>query len=200
MQTSDRFFVITGGPGSGKTTLIEALKTEGFTSMPEAGRAIIRDQVAIGGNALPWADRQAFAELMLSWELRSWHEAQSCEEQVIFDRGVPDVTGYLELCGLPVPSQARKAADLFRYNATVFIAPPWPEIFAQDAERRQSLAEAEATHETMLRVYSREGYNLVSLPCASVGERVAFVLGHTDPQRLSETRGGRTTPRNHPSV
>lgn len=38
--------------------------------MPEAGRAIIQDQVAIGGAALPWADRLAFSELMLGWELR----------------------------------------------------------------------------------------------------------------------------------
>src|SRR3546814_13735359 len=38
------FHVITGGPGSGKSTLIEALAVEGFDHMPEAGRAIIRDQ------------------------------------------------------------------------------------------------------------------------------------------------------------
>ena len=50
---SDRLFVITGGPGSGKSTLIKALAERGFCTMPEAGRAIIRDQVAIGGEALP---------------------------------------------------------------------------------------------------------------------------------------------------
>ncbi|RUU62771.1 ATPase, partial [Mesorhizobium sp. M2C.T.Ca.TU.009.01.2.1] len=69
---SDRFFVLTGGPGSGKTTLIEALRAQGFATAPEAGRGIIRDQTAIGGPALPWQDRALFAELMLSWELRSW--------------------------------------------------------------------------------------------------------------------------------
>src|SRR3546814_21067132 len=51
--------------------------------MPEAGRAIIRDQVAIGGAALPWADSAAFAELMLGWELRSWHEAHDRAGTVI---------------------------------------------------------------------------------------------------------------------
>ena len=67
----DRLFVITGGPGSGKSTLIDALAGHGICTMPEAGRAIIRDQVAIGGEALPWSDRRAFAELMLGWEIRS---------------------------------------------------------------------------------------------------------------------------------
>src|SRR3546814_4145842 len=75
MAARPDFHVITGGPGSGQRTLIEALAVEGFDHMPEAGRAILRDQVAIGGAALPWAHRAAFADLMLGWELRSWHEA-----------------------------------------------------------------------------------------------------------------------------
>ena len=56
---SDRLFIITGGPGSGKSTVIDALAKRGISTMSEAGRAIIQDQVAIGGEALPWADRQA---------------------------------------------------------------------------------------------------------------------------------------------
>ena len=169
------FHVITGGPGSGKSTLIEALAVEGFDHMPEAGRAIIRDQVAIGGTALPWADRAAFAELMLGWELRSWHEAHDYEGPVIFDRGVPDVAGYLRLCGLPVPAHVSQAADLFRYQRRVFIAPPWRKIFTADAERKQDFAEAQATYEAMVAIYSGLGYELVTLPLASVAERVRFV-------------------------
>lgn len=59
----DHMFVVTGGPGSGKSSLIDAMARRGFRTMPEAGRAIIRDQVGIGGSALPWADRALFAEL-----------------------------------------------------------------------------------------------------------------------------------------
>ena len=77
MNQMDHLYVVTGGPGSGKSTLIEALAASGVPGMPEAGRAIIQDQVAIGGNALPWSDRQAFAELMLSWEMRSYRAALS---------------------------------------------------------------------------------------------------------------------------
>jgi len=43
------FFVITGGPGSGKTTLIDALEEAGFARTVEAGRGVIQDQVAIDG-------------------------------------------------------------------------------------------------------------------------------------------------------
>ena len=175
-EREDRFIIVTGGPGSGKTTLIEALGRRGLQRMPEAGRAIIREQVAIGGKALPWADRAAFAELMLGWELRSYREAQALQGPVIFDRGVPDVLGYLRLCGLDVPAHAETAARLYRYNTKVLIAPPWPAIFTQDTERKQSLAEAEATYRALAETYEALGYELVPLPLVPVEQRVDFVM------------------------
>ncbi|GEK50633.1 AAA family ATPase [Vreelandella venusta] len=173
-------FVITGGPGSGKSTLLEALAAVGIKHMPEAGRAIIQDQVAIGGDALPWGDKEAFADLMLSWELRSWHEAAEIEGPALFDRGVPDVIGYRRVVGLSVPDHVWRAAEQFRYAPTVFVAPPWEAIFAGDAERKQSFAEAWATWEAMVATYDELGYTLVELPRASTVERVAFVREKLD--------------------
>jgi hypothetical protein len=65
-----RFFVVTGGPGSGKSSLIDRLQRNGYAGSVEAGRGIIQDQVIVGGIALPWSDPMLFAELMLSWEMR----------------------------------------------------------------------------------------------------------------------------------
>jgi predicted ATPase len=172
----DRFFVITGGPGSGKSTLVNALRTQGVQTMPEAGRAIIQDQVAIGGNALPWGNRFAFAELMLGWAMRAYREARSLAGSVVFDRGIPDVLGYLNLSRLDAASHIRRAAGMFRYNPRVFIAPHWPEIFSTDTERKQSEEEARATCNAMAAVYTDQGYELVTLPLAPVEDRVQFVL------------------------
>jgi|SRR5271156_73698 len=172
----DRLFVITGGPGSGKSTLIEALACRGINTMPEAGRAIIQDQVAIGGEALPWSDRSAFTELMLSWEMRSYRAALKMSGPVIFDRGMPDVLGYLRLSGLSVPAHVERAAKIFRYHHRVFIAPPWPKIFALDAERKQSFEEAQATYEVMMETYAALGYQLIPLPLESLEERERFIL------------------------
>ena len=143
--------------------------------MPEAGRAIMQDQVDIGGTALPRADREAFATLMLAWELRSYREAVSAPGPIIFDRGIPDVIGYLRMCGLPLPATALRAAEQRRYANRVFIAPPWPAIFEQDAERKQTPEETEATFHAMIDSYSGLDYELVPLPFASVAERARFV-------------------------
>ncbi|MFI8683478.1 AAA family ATPase [Brevundimonas diminuta] len=171
-----RRIVLTGGPGSGKTTLLEALATAGHATSPEAGRATIRRQQAIDGEALPWKDRALFAELMLDRELEAHARAESADGSVFFDRGVPDVVGYLSLCGLPVPAHMERAAQDIRYDRRVFIAPVWPEIFGQDAERKQDLDEARRTFDAMAETYPRFGYELIELPRAPVAERLDFVL------------------------
>lgn len=172
--TRSNFFVLTGGPGSGKTSLLGLLEAFGLATAPEGGRNIIRQQTAIGGNALPWADRLLYAELMLSWDIRSFHAAP--DETVFFDRGIPDTIGYLSLCGIAVPDHFHRAAETLRYNRTVFILPPWPEIFRNDTERTQSPEEAEATFRAMQETYTALGYRLVEVPHTHLRERLAFVL------------------------
>lgn len=171
----DRFVVVTGGPGSGKTTLLEALGHRGLASTVEAGRGVIQDQMSIDGSALPWANQALFAELMLSWEMRSYRQAQQQTGVVLFDRAVPDVVGYLRLAGLSVPAHVSAAAESFRYHRQVFIAPPWPEIFGQDNERSQDLDEAERTHDAMVEIYTELGYEIMNLPRADVATRTEFV-------------------------
>ncbi len=168
--------IITGGPGAGKSNLLKYLSAQGFPTSAEAGRAIIQDQVTIGGNALPWGNREAFAELMLNWELRSWHAAEGSSTPFFFDRGIPDVAGYLAHCNLPVPVHMEKAIKQFRYAHPVFIAPPWEDIFVQDAERKQSFTEAVQTYYAIVESYSRYGYHLIELPLVRVEERAEFIL------------------------
>jgi predicted ATPase len=181
MQNTNNHYIISGGPGSGKTSLLQALAKQGIPCMPEAGRSIIQDQLAIGGSALPWTNPSAFAELMLCWDLRSYREAQLLQGPVLFDRGIPDVMGYLLLNKLSVPPHIEKAAHTFRYNQQVFLAPPWPEIYTRDTERKQSLEEAIATFNTMAELYAQLGYTIVHLPLVSVDERVHFVLNKISP-------------------
>lgn len=72
--------------------------------------------MAIGGTALPSSDRRAFAELMLSRELRSYRAAERLSIPVFSDRGIPDIIGYLTLVGLPVLPHMDEAAGICRYH------------------------------------------------------------------------------------
>jgi predicted ATPase len=173
---TSRLFVLTGGPGSGKTTLLETLVVRGYVCAPEAGRSVIQQQVKTGGRALPWGDRQQFAELMLAQDILSYQQALKQPGVVFFDRGIPDVLGYLLLSELAIDDHVVKALAEFRYNGRVFIAPPWREIFQQDRERKQDFDEAVRTYEVMAATYTADGYELIELPKVPVEERADFVL------------------------
>jgi predicted ATPase len=104
------------------------------------------------------------------------------EEQspVFFDRGIPDLVGYCTLIGVPVPADIVEAVNNYRYSRTVFIAPPWPEIYQHDEERKQGFQEAIETHEALRGAYIASGYELVELPKLSVAARLEFFLGYID--------------------
>ena len=169
-------FVITGGPGAGKTTLIDALSARGERCFGEAGRAIIREQRAIGGTALPWADRDAYWRAMFEKDLAAHHAAAIGPQRAFFDRGLPDLLGYAALEGLSPPLTALRKVARARYAPLVFVAPPWREIYARDTERLQDWDEAVRTHDAVTRAYADLGYQLKDLPLASVTRRVEFIL------------------------
>jgi predicted ATPase len=174
---SEFLIVITGGPGAGKSTLLDHLhQHHGLNIVEEGGRAIIREQLARGGDALPWAIRTGFCLAMFEHALATRAQALDAGGLWLFDRGLPDVLGYARLCGLPVPAPLKTAARELRYGQIVFLAPAWEAIYCNDPERRQDFAEAQRTAAVMAEVYEALGYRVVPLPLAGLEERAAFVL------------------------
>lgn len=173
---TDRFVVITGCSGGGKSTLLAELARRGFAVVPEAGRQIVREQDWTGGDALPWTQPARFAELAISRCLQGLIRVAREPGPVFFDRSPVDQLAGLERLGLPVPATVAGAVARCRYNSIVFVAPPWPEIFAADPQRRHGLAEALAEYGPLRAAYERLGYRLVDLPKTSVEARADFVL------------------------
>lgn len=192
MNYQQNFIVITGGPGGGKTTLVETLAASGFLAVEEAGRRIIQEQRSCGGNATHDGDRIAFRRLMFEDALQTYQRMTDFTGPVFFDRGLPDLIGYSRLIGAPVPSWLQQAVENYRYNETVFIAPAWQEIFRQDDERQQDFAEAAATCEAMRAAYEETGYRLAELPRSTIDERVAFMLERIQDAGGFTAQSGRT--------
>lgn len=169
--------VLTGGPGAGKTTVLEQLRKCGYPCASEVGRAVIQQQMKQKGTALPWLDKTAFCDAMLKEELSRYHLYEHLPGPVFFDRGILDSLAYSLLEGLEVNEKWRQLCDALKVHQTVFLFPPWQQIFTDDAERKQDFKEAIRTYDYMVRVYQDYGYTLVDVPFASVEERTNFILG-----------------------
>lgn len=174
----DNFYVITGGPGAGKTTLLENLSLKEIRHVPEVARVIIKEQVAINGDALPWGDQDKYAALMIKRSVRDFIDHLGKKEVLFFDRGILDTLAYLELIGKAVPDTFIDYAHQYRYNSVIFMLPPWKEIYSTDNERKQSYQEAVDTFTVMKKTYESFNYKVVEVPVGKVEERVQFIADH----------------------
>lgn len=178
MILKPNFFVLTGGPGVGKTTLIRHLAALGERVVEESARAVIREQLAAGGDATPWRNNDAFVAETARRDTAAFDALADETARIFFDRGIMDSYG----ANGAIPSAAIiQAVQTRRYNARVFVAPPWRAIYRIDGERRQSWAEAEATFDRVCERLPILGYEPVVLPMASVERRAAFMLARATP-------------------
>lgn len=170
-----RLFVISGCSSAGKSTLLEALARGGEVVSDEPGRQIVKEQLRLGGDALPWKNPQAFIDLCAEYAIKEFDKHAGQDHRVFFDRSFIDVASAVELTGLVAPASLEDALKSRRYATTVFIAPPWAELFRQDEERRHTLADAIAEYAVLVPTFQRHGYQVAFLPKASIEERVEFV-------------------------
>ena len=168
------FHVITGASGAGKSTLITALGDLGHATIPEAARAVLREQRECNSNMLPSIDRAAFMQAVLARSIGDYETALSLAKPVFFDRGIPEWLRFLD----PGSNHWQMAARC-RYASTVFLAEPWPEIYVCDHERQASFEQAARSYEATVSAYVQAGYRTRTIPKASVSERVAFILAQT---------------------
>jgi predicted ATPase len=171
----DRFVVISGCSGGGKSTLLAELARRGYAVVEEPGRRIVQEELASSGTALPWADVAAFVRRLVDVALADRDAAgRRHDGWVFFDRGLIDAASALQhVTGEPA---LERIGQTHRYHRRVFLTPPWPEIYATDTERRHDMDAAIAEYERLTRVYPSLGYEVITLPKIPVVERANFIL------------------------
>ncbi|MGV0831934.1 AAA family ATPase [Empedobacter brevis] len=175
---NNKKYILTGGPGVGKTTLINKLTFYGFPVIQEDARQIIKEQSRVNGDGLPWKNKSLYANLMLEASINSYQKSVglSNEHPIFFDRGIPDALCYFNMENLPITLEKKTFAESLRYNLLVFILPPWAEIYETDTERKQTWKEAEKTFSSMKETYENLKYTVLEIPKDSVENRIKFIF------------------------
>jgi predicted ATPase len=176
---SKRYVVLSGCSGGGKSTLLDELRRRGHSVVEEPGRRVVNAELQSGGGALPWVDVAAFARRAIETSIADHEAAATLPGLVFFDRSIVDAAAALEhATGEPT---VERLGQSHRYNETVFFAPPWPEIYIGDPERRHRFEDAMAEYERLECVYPTLGYRVIVLPKVGEEARADLVLAALKP-------------------
>lgn len=171
-----QIILIIGGPGSGKTTVIEGLTEKGHLCYPEVSREVIHEARKQGIEQLFLEKPLLFSELLLEGRKRQFNNAVQEETNLVFiDRGIPDVLAYMHYIGDAYPSFFDQACREHRYSH-IFILPPWEEIYISDQERYETYEQAVLIHKHLIETYEKYGYSLIEVPKDSLENRINFIL------------------------
>ncbi|WP_460218525.1 AAA family ATPase [Psychroserpens sp. MEBiC05023] len=172
-----RKIVITGGPGTGKSSIINELISRGYHCFEEVSRQVTLEARKDGIDQLFLTKPLLFSELLLKARTQQFNDALIAQDPLVFlDRGVPDVLAYMDYVKSDYPDSFTEVCKKHRYDQ-VFVLAPWQDIFVSDSERYENFDQAVEIHHALLNTYQRFGYELIDVPFGSIESRADFILG-----------------------
>lgn len=175
-------YVITGGPGAGKTAVLNALKSLGFNCVDEHSRKLIEKALKEGSDLVPWKRLADFNEALVKEQLKDYLNVKQGIH--FFDRGFPDNIAFFKHTRQEIPKIVQEFAIKYKYEPLVFLTPPWKEIYLLDNVRKESFEDAVIISKFIKQTYEDLGYEVIELPKASVKERAEFIKKNIDDAQL----------------
>lgn len=169
-----------GAPSTGKTSIINALKKRGYWCYEEISRQVTREARDEGIEHLFLEKPLLFSEKLLEGRINQFLSAKEKNHFPVFiDRGLPDITAYLDMIETPYPDRFRQANQKYRYDK-VFWFPFWEDIYISDEERYEDLKLSITIEKHLIESYKKYDYDLIKMPKSSIDKRLSFILSHLD--------------------
>ncbi len=163
--------ILSGGPGTGKSSVIKALLNKGHTCMEESFREFVSDEDA----SLNFQNSPLhFSELLFKSRKQQY---LNCHPNHItfFDRSLIDIIAYLALDDIECPQDWLEFIHTHKYSKTVLYFPIWEAIYQKDSERVENVDEAKKIDLQLRKTYGILGYEILEIPKLSIPKRVEFI-------------------------
>jgi predicted ATPase len=175
-MTHNNWFVITGGPSTGKTTLLSVLRKRGYKTLPESARVLIDEAKAKGISPEKYReDEKKFQMDVLRHKVRLEKELDG-KQLTFFDRGMHDTLAYMKLLGEKINKEVAGAAQKAKYRKVFLLERLGG--YEKDYARTETAAQARQLDSLLYEAYDGAGMTPVVVPVMKRGERAEFVLHH----------------------
>lgn len=169
----NNWYVITGGPCSGKTTIVNILAERGYKTTVEDARHYIDSQLAIGKTVKEIRKHQAEFQLKVL-NLQIEQESSLSPDEVVFlDRAIPDARAYYRFLDIPEDDVLTKMMAIVSYKK-IFILDYLPLV--EDYARHEDRAAQKKIHQMITDVYESLPFPVIHVPVRPAKERVDFIL------------------------
>lgn len=172
----NKIFVISGGPGTGKTAVINELKKQGYKTIPEVARQIATRDRRFKGKSIKQINQKIFQEVIFNYQSKQLEklEKSKFKTPVFSDRGIGDTLAYNKFYHINISKQKINLVKKFRYSK-IFIL-DFLEFYEKDKLRKENKKEQEKIHRLIINSYKNLGYKIVFVPFMGIEERVEFIL------------------------
>lgn len=171
MQTN--WYVITGGPSSGKTTTVNLLNARGYNTTVEHARHYL-DTKRNSGKTIEEArkNKAKFQLAILNMQIEQ-EKSLSPDDVIFLDRAIPDALAYYRFLNLPEDETLLEALRTVSYKK-IFIMDFLP--FVKDYARTEDEAAQKKIHGFLTEVYESLSFPVLHVPVLLQDERVDFIL------------------------
>lgn len=168
--------VLIGGPGTGKSSVLDELERRGFICMSEISREITLEARKKGIEQLFLKEPILFSKLLLEGREKQYIDAITHKSDfVFFDRGIPDIHAYMDFTKKDYPDFFKAKSLKFKYDH-VFLFKPWKKIFTSDNERYESFEESIIIDIYLQKSYRELNYMIMEVPFDTIEKRTDFIL------------------------
>ena len=168
--------VFIGGPGTGKTTVLNELMKRNYFCMPEISREITFKAKEQGIDQLFLKKPLLFSKMLLEAREQQFLDAEKTTHNIVFfDRGIPEVYAYMNYLKTTYPPIFIEKSKAYQYDK-IYVFPPWEEIYTADNERYETFEESVLIHQFLIEAYKELGYAIIEVPFGTVKDRTDFII------------------------